>query len=482
MGQERAKQQREEFLDRMLTEVHKIPVADVVGSVVDLVPKGRHLLGLCPFHADQNLGSFVVTPDMNIWTCFAEGIGGSPVKFVMEYYDLKYLPAAFRLAVDYGIITPEEYKKYSGKRWNENTVKRIQQRLEEPTKVKAYKANEYIIAAVYNAIAKVCPLSEAHKKHLKRERKLSDAELADYFTFPTRRMDLAGKVFKEIAESLARKKYDKNLQELDGDQLITLDKQMQRVSSQMKYVPGFFFNKNTNRVDFASYKGIGILARDDRGMAVGIQIRRDVVKPGEQRYVWFSSAFAQSQGYTEGGASSGSPGGFIKSKTETNAHHHVCITEGRFKAEKIAANGSDAIYVSGVSTWKSIIPVVKRVCKQGERVYLMFDADMLGNTAVKAQLSAMKDELEKLHLSPWLVLWRKSNGKGFDDLVIGKGEGYKKLLTYMKYEDFVPVYDKTLKQVLATFGVSSVRDLPQENREAFSTEMQEEMETNLDLK
>ena len=75
-------QRKVEFIEQMLNEVHMIPINEVVGSVVPLVQRGRHYMGLCPFHPDHRLGSFVVTPDKNIWQCFAEGIGDifSPVE------------------------------------------------------------------------------------------------------------------------------------------------------------------------------------------------------------------------------------------------------------------------------------------------------------------------------------------------------------------------------------------------------------------
>ena len=46
-------QRKAEFVEAMCQKVNDLPVVDVVGSVVDLVQKGRHYMGLCPFHPDN---------------------------------------------------------------------------------------------------------------------------------------------------------------------------------------------------------------------------------------------------------------------------------------------------------------------------------------------------------------------------------------------------------------------------------------------
>ena len=188
-------QRKAEFVEAMFQKVNDLPVVDVVGSVVDLVPKGRHYMGLCPFHPDNHLGSFVVTPDKNIWQCFAEGIGGNAIRFEMMYYHLTYLQAAFRLAREYHIISEQEFKEFGNKRYNQDTIEVIRNKIEEPKKVSFKRATDETIARVYELIPKICNLSESHRDHLLKVRKLSVTK--DYFTVPTRRMDLPGKVLEE---------------------------------------------------------------------------------------------------------------------------------------------------------------------------------------------------------------------------------------------------------------------------------------------
>ena len=225
-----------------------------------------------------------------------------------------------------------------------------------------------------------------------------------------------------------------------------------------------------------SYKGIGFLCRNADGKAVGIQIRRDTVKEGEQRYVWFSSTFAQKDG---SGASSGSPGGFIPGTKEKPS---ICITEGRFKAEKIAEKGNDCIYVSGVSTWKSVLPILEKIRKGRNVVYLMFDADMMGNVAVHRQLVAFENELStKYHFQTRLIVWGIDNGKGFDDLVIKKGEQYYKSLKMITYKDFSEHYNCVLQKVCESFGVKTSRDIKSEDAELFNIRMQKQMEKAVEI-
>ena len=39
----------------------------------------------------------------------------------------------------------------------------------------------------------------------------------------------------------------------------------------------------------------------------------------------------------------------------------IVITEGKYKAEALAYQGNIAIYVSGVGTWKNIIPMIEKL-------------------------------------------------------------------------------------------------------------------------
>lgn len=78
-------------------------IADVVGQYVELHHKGKDLLGLCPFHNDQHLGSFVVSPSRGTYHCFACNAGGDAIDFVQKMEHVSFLQACRMLGAKYGI-------------------------------------------------------------------------------------------------------------------------------------------------------------------------------------------------------------------------------------------------------------------------------------------------------------------------------------------------------------------------------------------
>lgn len=98
---------RYEFIEEMFEKLGRISVEQIVGRYTKLIPRGRHWMGLCPFHRDTKLGSFIVTPDKGMWKCFSCGdeYAGNGVKFVSLYKNITYLEAAFEIAYEFGLIT-----------------------------------------------------------------------------------------------------------------------------------------------------------------------------------------------------------------------------------------------------------------------------------------------------------------------------------------------------------------------------------------
>jgi DNA primase len=91
-------------------------IEEVVGQYVKLTPRGKTLLGLCPFHVDSK-PSFTVSPDRGIFHCFGCQAGGNVISFVMQYHKLSFPEAAAELARRYGItlsardMGPEESRR-----------------------------------------------------------------------------------------------------------------------------------------------------------------------------------------------------------------------------------------------------------------------------------------------------------------------------------------------------------------------------------
>lgn len=76
----------------------KIDIVDFLKSYLNLLPAGKSLKGLCPFHQEKT-PSFVVSPERKIWHCFGCGAGGDAIKFVMLYENLEF-PAALRFIAE----------------------------------------------------------------------------------------------------------------------------------------------------------------------------------------------------------------------------------------------------------------------------------------------------------------------------------------------------------------------------------------------
>ena len=80
-------------------------IEEVVSDFIDLNKKGVRYLGLCPFHDDRSLGSFVVYPKENCFKCFSCGAKGGVVDFLMNYAKMAYPDAIRYLGKKYNIET-----------------------------------------------------------------------------------------------------------------------------------------------------------------------------------------------------------------------------------------------------------------------------------------------------------------------------------------------------------------------------------------
>ena len=97
----------------------KCNIVDVVNHYVKLTQKGRNYVGLCPFHDDKNLGNFSVSPEKQIFNCFACNTKGDALTFVKKIENISYLDAAKKICEIEGITIPEldniSYKKIDPK-------------------------------------------------------------------------------------------------------------------------------------------------------------------------------------------------------------------------------------------------------------------------------------------------------------------------------------------------------------------------------
>jgi DNA primase len=82
-------------------------IEDVVGDFVNLRRRGNNYSGLCPFH-NEKTPSFNVNPARNIYKCFGCGVGGDPVKFLMELEQLSFVDAVKWIARKYNLKLEEK--------------------------------------------------------------------------------------------------------------------------------------------------------------------------------------------------------------------------------------------------------------------------------------------------------------------------------------------------------------------------------------
>jgi DNA primase len=94
----------EELLDR-IRDANDI--ADVISEYVPLKKRGKNYVGLCPFHPEKD-PSFTVTPDKQIFYCFGCGEGGNVISFLMKHEKLSFPEAVKLLAKRANISLPEK--------------------------------------------------------------------------------------------------------------------------------------------------------------------------------------------------------------------------------------------------------------------------------------------------------------------------------------------------------------------------------------
>lgn len=444
--------ERYEFIEQMFEKLDTVSVDAVVGQYVQLRQQGRHLMGYCPFHQGSHLGSFIVTPDKGLWKCFAcgDGYGGNGINFVSKYKGINYLDAAFDIAKDHGLISFDEYEKFANQNYSDNYIRELTERQERKHKKNSpnqVKANAQIIHNVYLCIKENSVLSPDHKETLINERKLSPERIKeDYFTFPIRSKE---KIIKKIQEQYPEY----------SDAILST-------------VPGFFIKKSTGKLSYSGYKGLGILIRDCNGMIQAIQIRKDTKKEEESRYTWFSSSFASYKPEEFiGGCGSGSPKDVLFPNVDKN--HILCITEGRFKSEKLIESGNTSISVQGVTSWKGIEKSISGCLKKivYSKIYLFFDSDILGNHFLFVQSEKMVRFLQAQFpdITFYYAFWHKKDGKGIDDCI---NNGNMKTVKFFSVGNATRLVNNCFIELLEKYGIKKFQQLTHEQALQFISDLQ----------
>lgn len=83
-------------------------IVEVVSQYLELKKAGKNYVGLCPFHPDRR-PSLSVSPDRQMFYCFACGAGGDVFAFLMKREGISFGEALRLLARRAGIPWPERY-------------------------------------------------------------------------------------------------------------------------------------------------------------------------------------------------------------------------------------------------------------------------------------------------------------------------------------------------------------------------------------
>ncbi len=93
-----------------VTEIKaRLPIEQLVSQYVQLKPKGRSFISLCPFHNDKH-PSFLVSPDKGIAYCFACSSGGDIFSFYQKIENVDFPQAIRDLAEKTGVTLPDRGK------------------------------------------------------------------------------------------------------------------------------------------------------------------------------------------------------------------------------------------------------------------------------------------------------------------------------------------------------------------------------------
>ena len=416
-----SKEVKNNIIAKLKDKIHaEIPISDVIASRIEVNPKGTD--AICPFHDDSKMGSFKISDQKGIYTCFTCGETGDAIAFIQKIDKVNFIEATLRIALQFGLITDEQYHSISKeKHFTVNTITNYNKvkRVNVLTRADSEKTNE-----AYEVLAKCMPLTAAHRKYL-NERSITNDEIdrIGYFSL-TNDIKVVQRTLKIMNASF---------EDLHG-------------------VPGFYYSGG--QLQMVSYNGIAIPIKDIYKRSQAIQIRRDKIEEGEARYVWFSSS------KFNGGASVGTPVD-VCFPTKNKVIKTLCICEGHFKAKMLTKkSGAYSIAIQGVNSTSELLNSVKPFVdkKVIERINIMFDADMCKNTAVKDALVKLYELLKPLNIPVFVTVWNMKDGKGIDDYIINKG----KSMRILKAEQFISLYDKYVSKAYSLKAGTLLKDMPED--------------------
>jgi DNA primase len=113
----------DEIVTRIKQEVSLVRLAEAKGF--DLKPHGKDYAIRCPFHADDNTPSLIISPDVNLFHCPACGAKGSPIDWVMKTEGVSTRHALELLANNLPHLAADKSKESEPKIIKHNTQQKL---------------------------------------------------------------------------------------------------------------------------------------------------------------------------------------------------------------------------------------------------------------------------------------------------------------------------------------------------------------------
>lgn len=460
----------------LLEEVKKMPIseaAQIREGELSLTKRGNRHLGLCPFHNDQNIGSFTIGGSYNTFKCFSCGESGDIVNLIMEIDGISFKEALLTIATETGLMDNEDADKfkdneevsvYYDEKWNEvknhSFVELDNEEIEKRHTVYSLLSEGYSIANELPdelGFKKGDKLSHEHYHQLTKERGLTDKQIdeAGFFTMT-----------KSMSKDILAVIYYRLITEL-GENLNILN------------VPGFWRLDSTATIGtftdpltgktidledgqyywhFDSIDALGIPIKDENGNINAIQLRPDN-SSSSLKYIWFSSASANNDKNKTDGMSSGSP----QDITYPDAWiwPNIFVTEGKFKSLALTRMfDSPSVSLQGVNSYKGLSDKINNMSNGHEvdisNILIAFDSDMSYNDAViNATINMVEDELSghDVYIAVWDVLF----GKGIDDMIHNRHVNALERITLDELKEIQEIMNKKHSK--------DASDIVKENRE-----------------
>lgn len=429
------KRSNQAFFNQVKEEVKAVKLSEVIGEYIEVKPNSTSDSdALCPFHGDDKFGNFKINDNKNLYKCFSCDEYGDGIKFVQEMENVGFKEAVIKIGYQQSIISLKQSQELLGGVLTSTEIKRVEKKAKQKGDLIVDKAPNNVLNQGFRALMELSSLSELHYRTL-AERGLSaeEIEAGGFFTFPEANSAFLFGLHKHIGT--------------------------QGISNQiLKHLPGFATAEHLKEerngevrylYTFTNQNGMGIPVMNASGEVVGVQVRKDTVKEGEQRYAWFSSSYAEHKNTYKHGTAAGAPLHVTYPK-ENKFKNVVFITEGIFKANAIAAQfDATAISLQGVGNYHTIVEELKVIeAKNGkvDHVFVAFDADMAQNVHVYNHLKKMVEKIKAdfPEVTFYNSLWDEKHGKGIDDLI---QSGNIKQLKRVDMDAFITKYDNIIVEL-----------------------------------